>query len=481
MVITSKSKKRVSIQLRSAQFRYSILYVVITFAVLLYLNIYCSKTCQNQFYNNKKATMTELCHIAASNVADLDVLNRDTVSDAVTKLGIPEKNRLIVTNNQCLSIYDSRNDSPVENKYALYPVIVTALEGNTVFYWSFHDGIMYSYVAAPVVRYGTQIGCVYITECDAQQGAMISSLQNNILTITIVLEIAVILFSLFFSNIHIRRLRKIMTSIRNVRNGDYTHKLQLNGHDELNMLSNEFDDLIDRLQTSEQKRNRFVSDASHELKTPLASIKLLSDSILQNSMDPETVNEFVGDIGAEADRLNRMSQKLLTLSGIDNRISEDKEIVYIAPTIERVIRMLSVSAKASDIQIKTDLSQDQPILILEDDLYQVIFNLVENGIKYNRKGGTLTVALEKEDEDILIKITDTGVGIPEESLSHIFERFYRVDKARSRSTGGSGLGLSIVRNIIRRNKGEIQVESTVGVGTTMCLRFPVFPVEEELP
>lgn len=270
-----------------------------------------------------------------------------------------------------------------------------------------------------------------------------------------------------------------MTSMRTIREGDYSQKVSLGGNDELTVLGNEFNILAERLNTSEQKRHQFVSDASHELKTPLASIKLLSDSILQNDMDLETVREFVADIGNEAERLNRMSQKLLSLTKIESQADGEYEIVHIAPTIEKVMRMLTAIAKESQITIQTNFSQDSPILIVEDDLYQIIFNLMENGIKYNTPGGKLTVDLYRIEDDAVVEFTDTGVGIPEDALTHIFERFYRVDKARSRKSGGSGLGLSIVRNLVERNRGEIHVESSVGKGTIFTLRFPVFDTEEE--
>jgi signal transduction histidine kinase len=270
-----------------------------------------------------------------------------------------------------------------------------------------------------------------------------------------------------------------MVSMRIIREGDYTHKVDMGGDDELTLLGDEFNGLVEKLQTSEQKRSNFVSDASHELKTPLASIKLLSDSILQNDMDIDTVREFVGDIGNEADRLNRMSQKLLSLSRIESQADSDCEIVYIAPTVERVIRMLSMIAKANNITIETELEDDSPILILEDDLYQIIFNLVENGIKYNVPGGKLKIRLARKDDNALMLFQDTGAGIPEESLPHIFERFYRVDKARARKSGGSGLGLAIVRFIVERNRGEISVDSSLGVGTTFTVSFPVFDMEDE--
>lgn len=322
-------------------------------------------------------------------------------------------------------------------------------------------------------------------EYDTTLGALLFSLRNNILTITLVLEFAVLIFSLAFSKAFSRRMRRILTSIRIIRGGDYSHKVSMGGRDELTALGEEFNDLTDRLQESEQKRRQFVSDASHELKTPLASIKLLTDSILQNDMDIGTIREFVSDIGDEADRLNRMSLKLLSLTKVDSQADGDCEIVYMAPTIQRVNRMLSAIAAQNQITIHLDLKDDCPILILEDDLYQITFNLVENGIKYNTPGGSLTVSLRRQEEDAVLEISDTGVGIPEEAIGHIFQRFYRVDKARARRSGGSGLGLAIVHDMVVRNRGDIQVHSTIGQGTTFTVTFPVFDVdaspEEEVP
>ena len=412
--------------------------------------------------------------MAASNIAELDVLNENTVSESIAGLADWNTTRLIVTEKNCHALADTNKESPVTQKYIFFPEIVTALEGNVVFRWTYHSGSIRSFAAVPIYAYGELIGCVYMSEVDTKQGALILSLQATVFIITLVLEIAVIVYSLFFSGAHTKRLRKIMAMIRNVRNGDYTQKLLLNGHDELTLLSEEFNDLIQRLQVSEKKRNQFVSDASHELKTPLASIKLLSDSILQNDMPAETVREFVSDIGNEAERLNRLSQKLLTLSRIDDHAALSQDIIYAAPTIQRAIRMLQTTAEAKNIHIETELSQDRKIQISQDDLYQIVFNLIENGIKYNKAGGKLTVTLSQKETDAVICIEDNGVGIPEESLDHIFERFYRVDKARARSTGGSGLGLSIVRNMVKRNNGKIRISSQLDVGTTVKLIFPVY-------
>lgn len=477
MAIISENNPQDLHRYSSTQFRYAMTYVLITFCVLLFLNIYCSKTSQRLFYQSKEVSMIEKCQLAASEISTLDVLNSATVSSAVSQMGSLRVTRLIITNTSGTVIYDSL--SAAEGKTVLFPEVVVALRCNNVFTWRYHDGVMQSCAATPVLSYGTVTGCVYMMEYDPAQGALMKSLQGNILYITFILELVVILFSLAFSNAFSKRIRKIMTSMRIIREGDYSHKVTMGGHDELTVLGEEFNDLTERLQTSEQKRRQFVSDASHELKTPLASIKLLTDSILQNDMDMQTIREFVGDIGNEADRLNRMSQKLLSLSRIDSQADGDCEIVYMAPTIQRVAKMLSVIAEENNIHITLDLKDDCPILILEDDLYQIAFNLVENGIKYNIPGGELTVKLSRQEDNAVLEVKDTGVGIPEESISHVFERFYRVDKARSRKSGGSGLGLSIVRNIVERNRGEIRVESTVGQGSTFTVLFPIFDTEED--
>ena len=459
----------------NSQLRYAIIYVVITSVALLLLNIYCSTVSQELFYKSKEASMIEKCQLAANEISELEILNSTTVSDTIAQMGSLKVNRLVVTDPSGLTLYDSTGNTA---QYGLLPEIVRALEGNDVFSCRYQDGAMQAHAATPIVSYSVTLGCVYMMELDADQGRILQSLQGNILRITLILEVVVILFSLAFATSFSRRLRQIMTSMRIIQKGDYTHKVALGGHDELTFLGDEFNDLTERLQTSEQKRHRFVSDASHELKTPLASIKLLTDSILQNNMDMDTVREFVGDIGNEADRLNRTTSKLLALTRIDDQEIHDSEIINMAPTVERVLRMLSGIADKNGITIESDLTQDAPVLILEDDLYQIAFNLVENGIKYNIPGGKLSVKLLRHEDNALLQVSDTGMGIPEDALDHIFERFYRVDKSRSRASGGSGLGLAIVRAIVQRNRGDILVHSELGKGSTFTVSFPVFDTEE---
>jgi hypothetical protein len=482
LAIISASKKTGFRGYGNTQFRYAMTYVVVTLVVLFFLNIYCSGVSHKLFYQSKEASMIEKCLLASDEISTLEVLNSSTVTGIVNQLESLKVTRLVVTDHSGAALYDSSGASV--GTYVLLPEILQALtvskqapEGNNVFTWTYHDGITDSRAATPIVYYGTVVGCVYMTEYDTTQGTLIKSLQQTLLRITLMLEIIVAAFSVAFSNAFSRRLNRIMASMRIIREGDYSHKVDMGGSDELTVLGEEFNDLTERLQTSERKRSQFVSDASHELKTPLASIKLLTDSILQNNMDMDTVKEFVEDIGNEADRLNRMTAKLLSLTRAENPQPQESEIIYMAPTVQRVAKMLRTNASWSGVTFCLELDEDTPVLILEDDLYQIVFNLMENGIKYNLPGGTLTVHLGRQEDNAVLTVSDTGMGIPEDALEHIFERFYRVDKARSRKSGGSGLGLAIVRTIVQRNRGEISVSSTVGKGTVFTVTFPAFDTE----
>ena len=225
-------------------------YIVITAVVLLALNIYCSRGSQNMIHRNKEATMLEKCQLASDEIAALEVINESTVSGVLSQMDSLKATRLLVTDQTGLTLYDSLNLA--QGSYALFPEILKSLEnnGNDVFFSVYRDGMFDSRAAIPIVYYGTIVGSVYIAESDATQGALIQSLQYTVLQITFVLEIVVILFSLAFSQTFSRRLKRIMNSMRIIRDGDYSHKVDMGGNDELTVLGEEFNDLTDRLPTS---------------------------------------------------------------------------------------------------------------------------------------------------------------------------------------------------------------------------------------
>lgn len=482
MVITSESKRRKKRRYGNTQFRYALVYVLITLGVLIFLNIYCSGTSQRLFYQSKETSMVEKCQLASADFATLEELNAANIFSIVNDMEGLRVTRLLVTDHTGAVLYDSHTANSAMGSFVLLPEVVQAMEGPTgqdVFSWEYHDGVMISRVSTPIISYGKIVGAVYMMEYDTEQGTLIRNLQYNLFSITVALEFVVVLFSLSFAFGFSRRLRRVLSSMRIIRMGDYSHRVSMGGNDELTLLGDEFNELTDRLQVSENKRTQFVSDASHELKTPLASIKLLTDSVLQNDMDQETVREFVSDIGNEADRLTRMTNKLLALSRSDSQEQNMGEITYMRPTIDRVLRMLTGIAEQKNIRFDLAYKEDLPILISEDDLYQIIFNLVENGIKYTHPDGKLFIHTYRDGDDAVLEVRDTGIGIPKDALEHIFERFYRVDKDRSRATGGSGLGLAIVRNMVERNQGTIHVKSILDRGSVFTVTFPIFDTEED--
>lgn len=261
--------------------------------------------------------------------------------------------------------------------------------------------------------------------------------------------------------------------MRTVQRGDYSFRLTLSGHDELTELGQEFNNLTERLETTEAQRRRFVSDASHELKTPLASIRLLSDSISQSAdMDSTTMREFVADIGSEAERLQRTTEKLLDLSRRDDGVQPDVTIVDLQQAVHGTLHLLRPLADRSSVTITCLMSEGVTVRASEDDIYHIVFNLVENAIKYNLPGGDVTVRVETRGEQSILSVADTGIGIPEADRPNIFNRFYRVDKARSREHGGSGLGLSIVHDAAALYGGVVTVDGVEPHGTCFTVTFP---------
>lgn len=462
--------------------RYAALYIVVTALVLIFLYAYTGSVAVTLVFRSKKAAMLNRAQVIVSSFSGMDTLTEDAVGQVMLLLDELDSSRTIVTNADGRVLYDSSDTQNILGSFALFPEIVGALGGSDVFYCVYQDEAFVSRTAMPLMYRSNLIGAVYLLEIDTDQSALVSDLTGNIANISILLAVAVAVISVAFTLIFSARMRRILHSIQIVREGEYSHKLNIRGTDELGLLAREFNQLTDRIQRTEMMQRQFVSDASHELKTPLASIKLLSDSILQNDMDMTTIREFVQDIGNEADRLTRMSQKLLSLSRLESvpDTAEEEEIVTVPLVAERVFRMLRPLAALHDVAMRGDYADGCTILATQDDLYQILFNLVENGIKYNVPGGSVEVSVYRDDEDVVITVTDSGVGIPDEDLPNIFDRFYRVDKARSRKGGGSGLGLSIVREMVERHYGTVAVarRSAAG-GSVFTVVFPWIGTEVE--
>ena len=460
----------------SLQVKFGLSYIAVIAAVLLLLNTYPLLVSEDLVFRSKETNMTGSVSVVVYSLAGLNRLNQENVAAAMAVVEETGLSRVLVTDSAGLVLYDTRETGSAVGKYTFYSEIVQALEGYDAFSCSYRDGAFRSRTASPVLYQNRIIGAVYAYEYDTEQAALLEGLQSNLLKLSAGIAAAVVLLSILLSRMLTRKISTLLTAIRKVRAGAYEHRTHISGRDEIAQIGEEFNSLTDRLQTTETLRRRFVSDASHELKTPLAAIRLLTDSILQTDhMDEETTKEFVTDIGREAERLSRITENLLRLTRLDSGVVQQPYPVAVAPVMERVERMLHMVAQEKGVTISGTADEDAVALATDDDVHQILYNLMENAIKYSApENGFVHAEAHVDGQRVVITVSDNGIGIPDEDLPHIFDRFYRVDKMRSREVGGTGLGLSIVKDTIENRGGTIEAgHGADGVGTVFTVYLPL--------
>lgn len=268
---------------------------------------------------------------------------------------------------------------------------------------------------------------------------------------------------------------KVTNSVNKVKEGYSDEQIELTGIEETDRIVEAFNKLQARMKTMDDSRQEFVANVSHELKTPLTSMKVLADSLLMQSEVPaELYREFMQDLSEEIDRENLIINDLLALVRMGREVAKmnivSKDIYEL---LEIVLKRLRPIARKNNIEIVLESIRPVTADVDEVKFVSAISNLVENAIKYNRENGQVMVTLDADHQDFWVEIKDDGIGIPNESLEHIYERFYRVDKSHSRQIGGTGLGLAITKNAIVLHKGTIKVESVENEGTTFTVRIPL--------
>ena len=300
----------------------------------------------------------------------------------------------------------------------------------------------------------------------------VNSQNNNIKVIIITICFVALLVSSRFLNKPVRRLTDI---VANVNAGHTDERIPMKGYTEIREIAEDFNGIMDKANETDQSRAEFVSNVSHELKTPITSIKVLAESLnTQENVPIEVYQEFMQDIVSEIDRESKIIEDLLTLVRMDKTTASlNITSVNMNELLEMTLKRLKPIAQKKNIELLFESFRPVVAQIDEVKMTQVISNLVENAIKYNVDDGWVHVSLNADYQYFYIRVEDSGIGIPEESINKIFERFYRVDKARSRETGGTGLGLAIVRNIIIMHHGTIKVHSEENIGTTFTMRVPL--------
>ena len=320
-----------------------------------------------------------------------------------------------------------------------------------------------------------------------QVGTSLEAVQETLRNLRIFLFTAVpsvlilaTLLARFLARRALKPISKIIQTARNIGQGQVlsqripVFKVQ----DELGQLALTFNEMMDRLENSFAQMRQFSSDASHELRTPLTVLQGQNELILSKPRDPKEYQEVIISNLEEINYMSKVLEDLFAISKSDeNQILLNCKPMDLSVLAEEVCKHAEVLAGDKDIAII--IAFLEPVKINGDEvrLRQMIWNILHNGIKYTQSGGELKVSLLEETGFALLSIQDTGIGIPEKDLTSIFDRFYRVDKARSRDEGGSGLGLSICKHIAEAHKGEIKVESKLGIGSRFKIRIPTTECE----
>ncbi len=318
-------------------------------------------------------------------------------------------------------------------------------------------------------------GVILISVSTDNIAVTMAILNRKALVVEVIVIIAVFIVSLLVSYALVRPFEKITDALSKVKAGYTNDPISVSDYLETEHIGDAFNEVMKRMKVLDDSRQEFVSNVSHELKTPITSIKVLADSLRgQDDVPVELYREFMDDIATEIDRENNIINDLLALIKMDRTASElNISQVDINMLVEMIMRRLRPIAVKRDIEFVFESIRSVVAEVDEVKITLVMTNLIENAIKYNKEHGWVKVTLDADYQYFTVEVADSGIGIPEESIEHIYERFYRVDKSHSKEIEGTGLGLAITRSAILMHRGSIKVVSEEGDGTTFTVKIPL--------
>ena len=383
---------------------------------------------------------------------------------------------LIVDENFCIikDTYDAD-----EGKYLISKEAMDCFDGiNTTFYGNRNGSAK---IMLPVIERQTdEVRGIMVVSFPASDIYRSGKLLNkNVQILQRGVLLLVVIFAFYMSRVLVKPFRKVTNFLEESSTGVEEEGISLPDYTETQLLTDAYNKMMVRMKELDDSRQEFVSNVSHELKTPITSMKVLADSLLMQPDAPiELYQEFMKDMSEEIDRENKIINDLLSLVKMDKKSGD----IHIQPTninelLELILKRLRPIAEKKNVELVIETFRPVTAEVDEMKLTLALSNLVENAIKYNKENGWVHISLNVDHKYFYVKIEDSGIGIPEEAQEHIFERFYRVDKSHSREIGGTGLGLAITRNAILMHRGAIKVYSKEGEGTTFTVRVPINYVE----
>lgn len=475
LVIISKIRKKLH-RFNSLRIHSFLAYVLIgvlplgVFAVII-LGAYRDNSLnQKQIAVQNQGNMLANLILSASYLANVEQPDINAEIFALTEI---YEGRIIIIDNNLKVVKDTYNLE--QGKYLISDRVIQSLNGKQSIV-NYDDDQLIE-ITLPITQSATKdiLGSIIISYTTRDIFEVYSMLKTKMLIVILSMILFLGVLAFYLARKQTKPLKAVIRSIDHLSEGYLDEEVHINGYTEVEKISDSFNQMIGRLQKLESSRQEFVSNVSHELKTPITSVKVLAESLLsQEEVPNELYREFLVDISEEIERENKIINDLLSLVKLD-KTAQDLHIssINVNELLEQILKRLKPIASKRNIEMI--LESFRPVIASVDEvkLSLAINNLIENAIKYNVEDGWVRVSLNADHKYFYIKVADSGIGIPEEAQGFIFERFYRVDKARSRETGGTGLGLAITKNAILMHRGAIKVYSKEGEGTTFTVRIPL--------
>ena len=461
---------------KSLKFRIIFWMILIGILPGIALRIGLLESYESKAVSNRTIDILSQAKILGTQIITYDYLN-DTSSDIVNAqldlLSNLYDGRVMLINSSFRIVKDTYN---LDNgKTIISEEVVRSFQGEEISKYDPED--RYIEMTIPLSDGTTQevLGVLLVSVSTDSIIANYDYLKDNALVIEFVSGVAVAAVAILLSLRLVRPFGKITTFIDEVQTGGDENVLSVSNYTETVSISRAFNAMIKRMQVIDQSRQEFVSNVSHELKTPLTSMKVLADSLLgQENVPEELYRDFMTDIADEIERENKIINDLLSLVKMDKSAGKPNiEVVNINDLLELILKRLKPIAERQNIELVLESFRPVTAEIDEVKMSLALTNLVENAIKYNKEDGWVHVSLNADHKYFFVRVEDSGIGIPQESLEHIYERFYRVDKSHSREIGGTGLGLAITRNAVLMHRGAIKAHSKPGEGTIFTVRIPL--------
>lgn len=451
-------------------------YVFISFLPLMFYSNTVYNTLEKHYIDEREGELSRQANVVAVNISAGNFLFDDSksitfdynIEQTSKEIGA----RILVIDKKGVVVNDS-NKTEIDKTY-LIPEVIEALETKDVVRQQ-QNNVIYAAVSIVDNKTSEKVGVVFISASTQDIYEYLSDIQSQLILLTILVSLIVGVFVFFISGIIIEPIKSILRVIQKMSNGHLNQRIEVKGHNELYQLASAFNDMAEKLETVDTSRQEFVSNVSHELKTPLSSIKVLSESLLLQEGIPEQMyREFLQDINSEVDRMSAIINDLLQLVKLDrNQTSIVFKLVNINKCVEDIIKRLKPLAQKKNIDIMYEKNKEVFADADEMKLSLAISNLIDNAIKYTPEDGVVNIEIDSDHQNAFIKVQDTGIGIGEEEQQKVFERFYRVDKTRDRETGGTGLGLAITHSTILLHNGSIKLISRENEGSTFTVRIPL--------